>query len=550
MIAFAHLLDRLSYEASRNAKLRLMRDYFARVPDPERGWALASLTGALTFRNAKPALIRALMAERIDPVLFAMSYDYVGDLSETVALLWPAAQAQDGSNHPPLLLSEVVETLTASGKLDLPKILTLWLDALDETGRWALLKIITGGLRVGVSARLAKTAAADLGNKPADDIEQIWHGLTPPYENLFAWLEGRAAQPVSDNPAPFRPVMLAHPLDEPDLASMNPADFAAEWKWDGIRIQISRGFDAQGNAIVRLYSRTGEDVTNAFPDLAESFAGNALPAFAIDGELLIMRDGAVQSFGVLQQRLNRKTVSAKLVAEHPAHVRAYDLLSENNEDVRDLPFDQRRARLQDFVARANNPKLDLSPLVPFGSWDQLAQKRHDPAGAGGALDAGAVEGLMLKQRASAYLPGRPKGPWFKWKRDPFNVDAVMMYAQRGHGKRSSFYSDFTFGVWRDSAEGQELVPVGKAYFGFTDEELIKLDRHVRNNSVDRFGPVTVVAHRDGAGLVLEIAFEGLNRSTRHKSGIAMRFPRIARIRWDKPALEADRLETLEKLLPD
>jgi DNA ligase-1 len=551
---FAALLDRLAYEPSRNNKLRLMTDYFRQTPDPERGYALGALTGVLSFQHAKPGLIRTLIGERVDPVLFALSYDYVGDLSETVALLWPAAalETSGGSNHPPLALSEVVEGLVTTGKLDLPKRLASWLDMLDETGRWALLKLITGALRIGVSARLAKTAVADLGHKTPNEIEEVWHGLAPPYIDLFAWIEGREAKPDSTDPAPFRPAMLAHALEEKDFDTLDPQDFCAEWKWDGIRVQAVLGRDRNGHAIARLYSRTGEDISNAFPDLVELLLSEPFEAFSFDGELLILREGRVQSFAVLQQRLNRKTVSAKLLTDFPAHIRAYDLMSLDHQDLRAEPFTERRKALEAFVAKSGNPRLDLSPLVAFTSWRELAEARRDPARVGAEEEAEAIEGLMLKRKDSIYVPGRPKGPWYKWKRDPFTVDAVLMYAQRGHGKRSSFYSDYTFGVWQAGNEGEHLVPVGKAYFGFTDEELAQLDRYVRNNTIKRFGPVREVAHGqdDGkeGGLVLEIAFEGLNRSTRHKSGIAMRFPRVARIRWDKPAREADRIETLEALL--
>ncbi len=609
MIRFAQLLDRLVYEPGRNNKLRLITDYFRTTADPERGYALAALTGALSFRHAKPGVIRALIAERTDPVLFELSYDYVGDLSETVALMWPVGvdgesqllrsarsvplpppQARlrasstrygggegsgvggDAMDHeapptpdpsPPFAarmgggertvavarnephspaLSTVVETLSTLGKAQLPARLAQWLDALDETGRWALLKLVTGALRIGVSARLAKTAAAALGDKDPQEIELVWPGLKPPYTELFAWLEGRAGKPSNLDPAPFRPAMLAHALE--DFAGLDPADFAAEWKWDGIRVQAAAGARDDGAIVARLYSRTGEDISGSFPDLVDALR---LPA-AIDGELLIVRDGRVQSFNVLQQRLNRKSVNAKLLTEFPAHLRAYDLLVEGDEDLRELPFTVRRARLEALIAQLDDPRIDLSPLVPFATWDELAAARQDPAAAGAGDDAGAVEGIMLKRRDTLYLPGRPKGPWWKWKRDPFVVDAVLMYAQRGHGKRSSYYSDYTFGVWANGEGGDELVPVGKAYFGFTDEELLRIDRYVRRNTVDRFGPVREVVHKADEGLVLEVAFEGLQRSTRHKSGLAMRFPRISRLRWDKPPREADRLDTLEKIL--
>ena len=542
MNKFAELLDRLAYEPGRNNKLRLIADYLRTTPDPERGHALAALTGALSFQHAKAGVIRALIAERTDPVLFELSYDYVGDLSETVALMWPADPAERPNAIPSL--SDVIETLSTLGKSQLPAQLARWLDGLDETGRWALLKLVTGGLRIGVSARLAKTAAASLGGKEPNEIEILWPGLAPPYAELFAWLEGRAEMPVSRDAAPFCPAMLAHAIEESDFAALDPHEFAAEWKWDGIRVQAVTGMGDEGVGVTRLYSRTGEDISKSFPDLTEALR---LPG-AIDGELLILREGRVQTFNVLQQRLNRKAVTPKLLLEFPAHLRAYDLLVDGTEDLRDRPFVERRARLQVFVEKLNDPRVDLSPLVPFDTWAALTTARADPATAGAGADAEAVEGIMLKRRDATYVPGRPKGLWWKWKRDPLIVDAVLMYAQRGHGKRSSYYSDYTFGVWTKGESGDELVPVGKAYFGFTDEELHKIDRFVRNHTTERFGPVREVTHEADQGLVFEVAFEGLQRSTRHKSGVAMRFPRISRLRWDKPPGEADRLETLEKML--
>jgi DNA ligase 1 len=541
MNRFAALLDRLGYEPSRNGKLRLMTDYFRGTPDPERGYALAALTGALSFQHAKPGLIRTLIGERTDPVLFGLSYDYVGDLSETVALMWPPSPQARGGIEPPTL-SSVITTLTTLGKAQLPAQLARWLDQLDETGRWTLLKLVTGALRIGVSARLAKTAVAALGDKDADDIELIWPGLTPPYLDLFAWLEGRAGKPATGDPVPFRPVMLSHAIEETNFAALDPAEHCAEWKWDGIRVQAVAASRPNGTRITRLYSRTGEDISDSFPDLAEALRFDG----AIDGELLIMRERRVQSFNVLQQRLNRKSVTPKLLAEFPAHLRAYDLLIEGEEDLRELPLTERRARLEALVARLGEARIDVSPQIAFADWDALARARANPVDAG--ADADAVEGVMIKRRDAPYLPGRPKGLWWKWKRDPFVVDAVLMYAQRGHGKRSSFYSDYTFGVWSAGETGDELVPVGKAYFGFTDAELIEIDRFVRRNTVERFGPVREVVHEREQGLVFEVAFEGLQRSTRHKSGLAMRFPRISRLRWDKPPRDADRIETLEAIL--
>ena len=545
MNRFAELLDRLAYEPGRNNKLRLLTNYFRTVEDPDRGYALAAITGALSFKHAKPGLIRDLITERTDPTLFALSYDYVGDLSETVALMWPKnSEGPRHNNPPPPTLTEVVTTLRTLGKTEMPKQLARWLDDLDETGRWALLKLVTGAMRIGISARLAKTAAAALGDKDAHEVELLWPGLTAPYLDLFAWLEGRGEKPVNLDPAPFRPVMLAHAIEDADFANLDPADYIAEWKWDGIRVQAVSGRDAEGCIATRLYSRSGEDITKSFPDLLPSLHLEG----AIDGELLVMREGRVQSFNVLQQRLNRKVVSPKLIKEYPVHLRAYDLLADEETDLRELTFAERRGRLEAFVARLSDPKVDISSTIAFDSWEALAAARRDPSSAGAGEDAEAVEGVMLKRRDALYLPGRPKGQWWKWKRDPHVIDAVLMYAQRGHGKRSSYYSDYTFGVWTGAQDDAQLVPVGKAYFGFTDEELLQIDRFVRRNTTEKFGPVRQVVHEPDQGLVLEVAFEGLQRSTRHKSGVAMRFPRISRLRWDKPPREADRLETLERLL--
>jgi len=533
MRAFSRLLDRLAFTPARNAKLTLLRDYFANTPDPERGWALASLAGALGFNEAKPQFIRKAVEARMDAALFAMSYDYVGDLAETVALVWPM---QPGPNREPEL-SEVVDALRTASRREVQALLERWLDALDADGRWALLKLLTGGLRVGVSARLTKQALAALGGVEVEEIEEVWHGQYPPYEDLFAWLEKRSDKPSSDTPARFRPVMLAQAIDEAkDFATLDTVDYAAEWKWDGIRVQA-----AHEGAEKRLWSRTGDDIGRSFPDLlaAMDFQG------VLDGELLVKGTGGVASFGDLQQRLNRKTADAALQAKYPVFVRAYDLLMDGDEDLRALPFRMRRKRLEAFLAKLPPDRFDLSPLQPFASWAELrALRSHPPPG-----DPVIAEGLMLKRWDSIYEAGRPKGPWFKWKRDPRLVDAVLMYAQRGHGKRSGFYSDFTFGVWKSDQNGERhLTPVGKAYFGFTDEELKQLDKFVRDNTVERFGPVRSVKAGRDFGLVLEVAFEGLNRSSRHKSGVAMRFPRINRIRWDKPAREADELPTLEAML--
>ena len=519
MRAFAALLERLAFTQQRNGKIAHLKHFFATTPDPARGLALAALTGDLGLKAVTPSLLRGMVADRIDAQLFAISYDFVGDLAETIALIWPCATTLTDTPLPVL-----VEELGNTPKSALPALIAGRMDEMTASDRYAYLKLATGGLRVGLSGRLARMALAEFGNLPLTEVEEIWHGLTPPYTNLFAWCEG-GERPAAAAHAPFRPVMLSTPTDLSALTGLEPSDYSAEWKWDGIRVQATCD---QGTR--RLYSRTGEDISAAFPDILDvlDFDGT------FDGELLILRGDDIAPFGDLQKRLGRKTVSKKMLESHPAQMRAYDLLHWQGQDLRAQPFAQRRQALEHAVASLDRPRIDLSPLLAFKTWDDLATLRADPP-------ATVIEGVMIKRRDSPYLAGRMKGPWFKWKRDPMIVDAVLLYAQRGHGKRSGFYSDYTFGVW----DGDSLVPVGKAYFGFTDEELKDLDRFVRNNTVETFGPVRALKPTK----VVEVAFEGLNRSPRHKSGVAMRFPRISRIRDDKPATEADHLQTLRDMLP-
>ncbi len=546
MKAFATLLDRLLLTPSRNGKLKLLADYFRDTPDPDRGYGLAALAGALDLKSVKPAMLRELVLEQMDPVLFRYSYDYVGDLAETISLVWDGGEKDDTTDAEQPSLSEVVDRMNSLGRTEVRGAVRDLLNHLDPSGRYAFLKLVTGSLRIGVSARLAKQALSDMSGhgdaerpghaRDVTEIETLWHGLEAPYEALFAWLEGRAEKPVLATPAIFHSVMLANPVEPGDLEKLDPQDYAAEWKWDGIRIQMS-----SYGGTKKLYSRSGDDITNAFPDIvgAIDFEG------VIDGELLVggtMRSNSpTRSFSDLQQRLNRKTVTPKMMDDYPAFVRAYDLLFQGDQDVRAQGFLERRGRLGEIIERAPHDRFDLSDLVPFSDWAELDRLRIAPPDP-------VIEGVMIKRRDSVYQAGRLKGPWFKWKRDPYNIDAVMLYAQRGHGKRSSYYSDFTFGVWTETPEGDQLVPVGKAYFGFTDAELEVLDKFVRDNTVERFGPVRAVRADKDFGFVLEVAFEGINRSSRHKSGVAMRFPRIARLRQDKLPRDADRLSTLTAMI--
>jgi DNA ligase-1 len=531
MRAFSQLLDDLVYTRSRNTKLKLIGDYLRETPGPDRGYGLAALTGTLDIPHVKPAAIRGLVEERIDPVLFYMSRDYVGDTAETIALLWP-----NRAGEPPeiddatISISAAIERLRAASKLDAPLVLASMLDHLDASGRFALLKLALGALRVGISARLAKQALAQAFGIEVEAVEEVWHGLRPPFTELFDWAEGRTEQPTARDVPVFRPFMLAHPLEETKLSL---DDYAAEWKWDGIRVQL-----VHAGGETRVYSRTGDDISGSFPDVADAFWTRAV----LDGELLVRGEAqgsglevtSAASFNALQQRLGRKNVSQKMLGAYPAFVRLYDILLFGDEDLRELSWTDRRQRLEAFAHALDPDRFDVSQLIPAKSFEELEDLRI------GARDV-AIEGIMLKRRDSPYVAGRRTGLWYKWKRDPLTADCVLMYAQRGSGKRSSYYSDYTFGCW---TEDGDLLPVGKAYFGFTDEELRWLDRWIRGHTVERFGPVREVEK----ALVLEVAFDSIHTSTRHKSGLAMRFPRISRIRTDKPANEADTIATLRSLV--
>jgi DNA ligase-1 len=426
-------------------------------------------------------LVRALIEERCDPILFRMSWDYVGDMAETVALLWPKPEGQPAELDDGSCASARRRAAGALGRSEAPAAIAQMLDHLDASGRYALLKFATGELRMGISARLAKTALAQAFGLDVDAVEEVWHGIAPPYLPLFEWAEGRGEQPRAQDVPVFRSFMLAHPLEGRALEeqTISLADYAAEWKWDGIRVQLVRVGDQ-----TRLYSRAGDDITRSFPDVAEAFDLEGV----LDGELLVKGEaqgsgdaGLAASFNALQQRLGRKAVSARMLSEYPAFVRLYDVMVDGREDLRALPWTERRARLEALVPRLDPARFDLSGLIEAPDFEALAEIRA------GARDA-SIEGMMLKRRDSPYVAGRRAGLWYKWKRDPLTADCVVMYAQRGSGKRSSFYSDYTFGCWTGAEQGEgELLPVGKAYMGFTDEELAWLDRFVRNHTVQRFG---------------------------------------------------------------
>ena len=560
MEAFSNLLEQLYYTAGTKAKAQLIADYITNTPDPDRGWAIAAMAGTLRFDFFKRNTVKKLITEHTDPALFAMSYDYVGEVSETVAHLWPHSEPTDSLPS----LTEVVETFASVSKQKVSDTLAHYLTIMTPAQRWALLKLGTRGLRIGVSARSIKQILADYGNKDIKDIETLWHAVTPPYVDMLSWLEGKADKPDIENAVTFHPVMLSHPIEDSDIDTFIKDTWQIENKYDGIRVQLAvkTGKVSDENEPDKaLFSRTGDDISHSFPDLLEAVNGNMV----LDGELLVIHNaendqgsktrgeastkthddsGATQSnaalqpdvdtFNALQQRLNKKKPSKALQSSAPVGLIVYDALVLNGEDLTEKTLKARRQALEEWFSENSNNRFFLSETLTATS-PQSLRKLHTQV-----CQNRAVEGLMIKRLDSKYIPGRPKGKWFKWKRDPLVVDAVMMYAQRGHGKRSSFYSDYTFGAWEDN----QLLPIGKAYSGFTDEELKKLDNWVRRNAVGRFGPVREVKKE----LVLEVAFDAAHPSSRHKSGVALRFPRIHRIRWDKPADEADTLANVKALI--
>ncbi|MEW4467843.1 cisplatin damage response ATP-dependent DNA ligase [Parasphingorhabdus sp. JC815] len=526
MERFSRLLDDLYFTNSTKAKEAIFADYLRGTADPDRGWATAAIAGTLSFDLFKRSLTKQLMIERMDPFLFDISRDYVGELSETVALAWrPSPDARRLNRLPSL--SEVIAQFHARDKAGISEYLTELLDNMTPPQRWALLKLGTRGLRVGMSARSVKRTIANMKDVDLDTIEELWHAIKPPYTELFAWIDGKAPIPDVSGLLTYSPVMLAHPIEDKDFSRIAPETHAIEWKFDGIRVQI-----AANNSETKLFSRKGDDISHSFPDLiaACDFTG------VLDGELLVRTGEEIGRFNDLQQRLNKKKPSKSIMEKLPAHFMAYDMLALDGESIKSKSFDVRRQKLEKFMAVRNKTRFSISRILPFDDKSDLDALRQKAAQTGGL-----IEGLMIKERASPYVAGRPKHAWYKWKRDPFLLDTVLMYAQRGTGKRSSYYSDYTFGVW--SEQGQ-LLPIGKAYFGFTDEELKEIDKWVRNNKKERFGPVQEVKKE----LVFEIAFDSAHQSPRHKSGYALRFPRINRIRWDKPAVDADTIEMVASIV--
>lgn len=547
MKAFADLYSALDGTTSSNAKLAALVEYFRAAPPADAAWAVYFLAGGKPRQIVPVAALRELAqrAAGLPEWLFEESYQAVGDLAETIALLLPQAEHADTAG-----LAQWVEQRLLPLRGQPPETLSAALDVLwrplDARARLVLFKLITGAFRVGVSKLFVTRALGEVAGVDPKRVAERLVGYTdisarPTPERFLALIAPTSATgeatPRGGQPYPF---FLAHPLQAPvddfDTVLGDPAQWLVEWKWDGIRAQLVRR-DGQS----WLWSRGEELITERFPELAE--AARMLPdGTVLDGEIIVWIDGQVQPFALLQQRIGRKTLNAKLLREAPAILMAYDLLEWQGQDWRARPQAERRAQLARVIADHVHPALELSPLVQADDWPHFARLRETSRALG-------VEGFMFKAASAAYGAGRTRdvGVWWKWKIDPYTVDAVLVYAQRGHGRRASLYTDYTFAVWNapPGAPERALVPFAKAYSGLTDEEIRAVDAIVRRTTVESFGPVRSVTPTQ----VFELGFEGIARSGRHKSGIAVRFPRMLRWRTDKPVDEADTLATLEAMLP-
>ena len=543
MKAFAELYANLDATTSSNAKLAALQAYFRQAPPDDAAWAVYFLSGGRPRQLVPTRLLRdmATQASGIEPWLFEESYQSVGDLAETISLLLPESTytSQDGLA---VWLEEKLLPLRGLPPLELAERLPALWAQLDQPSLMVCIKLITGSFRVGVSKLLVTRALAAMADLDSKRVAQRLVGYTdlsnrPTPEGYLKLIAAESSDEHAQRGGQPYPFFLAHGLSQPveqfDALLGSPADWQVDWKWDGIRAQLVK---REGRLWV--WSRGEELVTERFPELHSLVSG--LPdGTVIDGEIVVWKD-AVQPFALLQQRIGRKTLSKKVLEDAPVAVLAYDLLEFEGDDWRNHTQAERRTQLEQVIAQCNQPVLLPSPSLTGTSWADLAHQREASRQLG-------VEGMMLKAKDGLYGVGRTKdmGVWWKWKVDPFSVDAVLIYAQRGHGRRASLYSDYTFAVW-DGPPGTErtLVPFAKAYSGLTDEEMRKVDAIVRKTTVEKFGPVSSVT----PSMVFELGFEGIALSKRHKSGIAVRFPRMLRWRQDKAVDEADNLATLQDLL--
>ena len=529
MRLFAALVHELGTHTKTNDKLDALVNYFSSASDKDKVWMIALFSGRRPRRTISPARLSEWCSELVElPLwLFAESYHTVGDLSETIALLIPD-DPEALKNSPQRSLSWYVERFLELEKSDDHEkknfIIRSWKE-LDSKEKFVFNKLLSSTFRVGVSQSMMVNALSKLvkleSSVIAHRISGNWDPSTTPFDELLS-----EESSVADHSKPY-PFYLAYALEEAPENLGDPEEWQAEWKWDGIRGQIIKR-----NGTLFVWSRGEDLITEKFPEY--QLLTQQLPeGTVIDGEILPVKSGQVLNFNVLQTRIGRKNVTKKQLDEAPAGIFAYDLLEEDGQDIRHLPLMERRRRLAAIVAGINIPQLILSPVINFTSWQQLTELRLT------SRDNNS-EGLMLKRKSSPYQVGRKRGDWWKWKIDPLTIDAVMIYAQKGAGRRSNLYTDYTFAV----SDGEKLVPFTKAYSGLTDKEFAQVDNFVKRNSLEKFGPVRTVKPE----LVFEIAFEGIAASSRHKSGVALRFPRISRWRHDKPVSEINTLEDLKKML--
>ena len=519
MRQLANLLETLIFNYSTNKKIEIIEQHLHKIAKDDRGYTIAFLLEKLKIKNIKRSEILNIVRKKIDSELFDLSYDYVGDLAETISLIWPDDNVKKESS-----IKRTLSELQSTNNLE--KTIISLLNRFNKVERWALIKLILGGLRVGVSDSVVKKAIAKYGKKDLSKIEYIWNGLSFPYTELFNWIDEKSSCPIIDQSKVFHSFMLANTLDKKLLKNtINNNTFFLEHKWDGIRAQI-----VVKNNITKIYSRSGEDISNRFPEISIK----STKLLVLDGELLVGKNFEAFSFYELQKRINKKNPTKSLLLKLPAFIRLYDLLYFEGNDIRNKKLIERRRHLDKWFTLQNNNCLDISKLIEFATNEDLYKIYNK------CEEKKNIEGLMIKRKDSTYIAGRKKGNWFKWKKNPCFIDVILMYAQRGHGKRSSYYSDFTFGIWDDN----RVIPIAKAYSGYTDKELSKIDSFVRKNTVAKYGPVREVKK----SLVFELAFDSANSSTRHKCGLALRFPRVHRIRWDKPVDEVLNLISIKEEL--
>lgn len=537
MKAFAQLFLSLDETNKTNEKVRILKDYFNCVPDTDKMHMLALFTGRKPKRQINSTLFRlwAIESVHIPAWLFEESYHVVGDLAETIALLCPQNTAQSSNKTLTEWIAEINNLATFTEEEKKVWLLNAW-SVLDTQERFVFNKLMTGSFRVGVSQSLVIKAIADIANLDAAVLTHRIMGSWKPEEYTFTQLT-QPKQDEEDISRPY-PFFLAYPIQETSTVQKSVEDlqsslgdatgWQAEWKWDGIRAQLIKR-DGQ----LFIWSR-GEDLsTDKFPEL-HPFMKDLPDGTVLDGEILSFRNGLPLPFNVLQTRIGRKNLTKKILEDSPVSLIAYDCLEHNGDDIRYKTQTERRAILEELHRDNAYPEIfNISPLINFSSWEELSEIR-------GQSREMIAEGIMLKRKNATYQVGRRRGDWWKWKIDPLSIDAVMIYAQKGHGRRADLYTDYTFAVW----DGDKLVPFAKAYSGLTDAEINKVDNFVKRNTLEKFGPVRTVKPE----LVFEIGFEGINKSTRHKSGVALRFPRILRWRHDKPKEEADSIETLKALL--